>query len=70
MTPGPTTCKCCYCGRDQVVPEPPSLVNCLGCGKPFRVIERERGSVTLRGSVECDVVQPSPLTPPLFRRSV
>ena len=32
------TVDCCYCLCTQDVPEPPCLVDCKKCGRPFRVL--------------------------------
>lgn len=33
--------SCCYCSATQSVPEPPSLVDCMRCKRPFRVFRNE-----------------------------
>jgi hypothetical protein len=39
--PDSLSVACCYCGRVQSTPEPPALVDCFECGRPFRVFRRE-----------------------------
>lgn len=34
---------CCYCLTTQDAPEPPCLVDCQKCGRPFRVLLTDRG---------------------------
>lgn len=32
---------CCYCSATQSVPDPPALVDCMRCKRPFRVFRNE-----------------------------
>lgn len=34
---------CCYCMTTNYVEEPPCLVDCSKCGRPFRVLRDMRG---------------------------
>lgn len=34
---------CCYCLSTNYVDEPPCLVDCIKCGRPFRVLRDLRG---------------------------
>jgi hypothetical protein len=35
------TVKCCYCAFPQPCPEPPVLIDCAQCRRPFRALRNE-----------------------------
>lgn len=43
---------CCYCLTTQDAPEPPCLVDCKKCGRPFRVLLTSKHTPKMELSTE------------------